>query len=242
MGLAAAISIFNSFTNQTLGESTIEKHPLAKAAFQGDLAQLEAALNVGAAVNGRDEQNSTALHWASNPEGILKFPEGDHVACVRKLIAAGADVNAENGSSETPLYRAVFRSKIAGILLQHGADPNKGQLTRTPLISAAFMGGAGCAEGLRSMELLVGAGADVNAQEAGISNALTTAGIYGCPQMIEFLIGHGAEVNARFANGETPLGFMKRYETIAEGSIFTRAGADVRLRNTMLIRRAGGID
>ena len=38
------------------------------------------------------------------------------------------------------------------------------------------------------------------------------------------------------------LAFMKRYETIAEGSIFTRAGADVRLRNTMLIRRAGGID
>ena len=92
------------------------------------------------------------------------------------------------------------------------------------------------------MELLVGAGADVNAQESGISNALATAGIFGCPQMIEFLIGHGAEVNARFANGETPLGFMKRYETIAEGSIFTRAGADVRLRNTMLIRRAGGID
>lgn len=150
-----------------------------------------------------------------NPEGILKFPEGDHVACVRKLIAAGADVNAVNESSETPLYLAVFRSKIAGILLEHGADPNKGQLTRTPLISAAFMGGAGCAEGLRSMELLVGAGADVNAQESGISNALATAGIFGCPQMIEFLIGHGAEVNARFANGETALGF---YEALRNNS------------------------
>ena len=242
MGLAAAISIFNSFTNQTLAESATEKNPLAKAAFQGDLAQLEAALNSGAAVNGRDEQNSTALHWASDPEGILKFREGDHAACVRKLIAVGADVNALNGSQETPLYRAVFRSKIASILLEHGADPNKGAMTRTPLISAAYMGGAGCAEAVRSMELLVDTGADVNAQDAGITNALAVAGVYGCPAMIEFLISHGAEVNAHFANGETPLGFMKRYETIAESSIFTRAGADVRSRNSMLIRRAGGVE
>ena len=28
----------------------------------------------------------------------------------------------------------------------------------------------------------------------------------------------------------------------AEGSIFTRVGADVRLRNAMLIRRAGGVE
>ncbi len=242
MALAAAISFFNSFTNQTLAESVTEKNPLAKAAFQGDLAQLEAALNSGAAVNGRDEQNSTALHWASDPEGVLKFREGDHAACVRKLIAAGADVNALNGSQETPLYRAVFRSRIAAILLEHGADPNKGAMTRTPLISAAYMGGAGCAEAVRSMELLVDAGADVNAQESRITNALAVAGVYGCPQMIEFMLSHGAEVNARFANGETPLGFMKRYETIAEGFVFTRAGADVRLRNATLIRRAGGLE
>ncbi len=242
MGLAAAISIFNGFTNQTLAESATEKNPLANAAFQGDLAQLETLLSSGSAVNARDELNSTALHWATDPEGILKFRQGDHAACVRKLIAAGADVNALNGSDETPLYRAVFRSKITGILLEHGADPNKGQLTRTPLISAAYMGGTGCAEGVRSMELLVEAGADVNAQESGTSNALATAGIYGCPQMIEFLISHGAEVNTHFSTGETPLGFMKRYETIAEGSMFTRAGADVRLRNAMLIRRAGGVE
>lgn len=94
MGLAAAISIFNSFTNQTRAESTIEKNPLAKAAFQGDLAQLEAALNVGAAVNGRDEQNSTALHWASNPEGILKFPHRGILLSYRDCVGSQ---NQRNG-------------------------------------------------------------------------------------------------------------------------------------------------
>ena len=90
------------------------------------------------------------------------------------------------------------------------------------------------------MQRLIAAGANVNAQESSGFSALTTAGIYGCPEMVSFLLQSGANPNARTPRGETVVALLARYEKIAEGGIFTRLDRKTREQNAALIRNAGG--
>ena len=224
----------------TIAERATSKSPLADAAFRGDVQQLDMALQKGADVNGRDELKATPLHWACSMEGNLKFPKGDHEMCARKLLKAGAQVNAENGSRETPLYRAVMHPQLVRVLLENGADPNHGQLGRTPIISASYLGGSHCDASVESMQLLLQAGADINRQERGAGTALFSALVYGCPRMVRFLVDHGVDVNAHSTHGETALAFVKRYRSISAGDLFKANESSVVDQNIAIVRAAGG--
>jgi len=59
------------------------------------------------------------------------------------------------------------------------------------------------------VELLIAAGADVNARDDGGDTPLLNAAAFGQKEIVELLIGKGAEVNAKNANGETPLDWAK---------------------------------
>ena len=61
---------------------------IVKAARDGDLDKLRAALNNGADGNARDALGCTAAMWASG---------FSHVGCLNALLRAGADVNAVGG-------------------------------------------------------------------------------------------------------------------------------------------------
>ena len=90
---------------------------LTEAAKEGDIARLRGLLDAGAEVNGADEAELTALHWAS---------AWGHADACRLLLERGAEVNARDGRDATPLHAAAFfgRPEAVRALLEGGADPS----------------------------------------------------------------------------------------------------------------------
>src|SRR5580658_222147 len=107
--------------------STAGVEELHRAARSGDLKRVEALIENGTPVNGRDSLGGTALHdaaWAGEAE-IVEY-----------LIRAGADVNARHSEGQsTPLDYAVLMNRfdVVGILLAHGAQVGSANKGLTPL-------------------------------------------------------------------------------------------------------------
>jgi ankyrin repeat protein len=94
--------------------SLIDPAALRQAAGAGDLAQLEAQLAKGAAIDSRDPLGRTALMLAT-----LRGQAG----AVALLLARGADPNAADARGTTPLQAAVEgkEPEIAAMLRHYGA-------------------------------------------------------------------------------------------------------------------------
>lgn len=71
--------------------------PLLAAARAGDVASVEQLLRQGAAVDARDEEGCTALHWAA---------DGNHVAVMQVLLRHGANRTLCDSHGDTPLAMA----------------------------------------------------------------------------------------------------------------------------------------
>lgn len=89
---------------------------LIEAAKNGQTETVQALLKVGAEVDARINDGTTALLWAA--------AQG-HVEVVRVLLSQGADLNVQLGGA-TPLQWAAFegRTDVVQILLDAGADVN----------------------------------------------------------------------------------------------------------------------
>ena len=159
---------------------------LLQVAEAGNSAAAMALVDGKADVNARQEDGTTALHWAAYH---------DDVPLIRRLLKAGAKVNVANDYASTPLAEAAERAdpEALRVLLEAGAEvesPNAdGQtalmtVARTDIVEAA--------------KVLVAHGANVNASETWRGQtALMWASAQSQPAMVQFLIGHGANVNAR---------------------------------------------
>src|SRR5687767_9731320 len=189
------------------------------------------------AVNSRHPDGSTPLQWAAFA--------GD-VAEARRLIEAGADVNATNnyGINAMLLAADIASTELIQLLLKHGVDANTANADgETPLHLVARAGNIDAAK------LLLKSGAKVDAREKfGEQTPLMWAVVRRHPEMVEFLLGKGADVNARSAirdyqrvataesraksldrGGFTPLLYAARENCRECVEIVLRHGADVNL-------------
>src|SRR5580692_9019902 len=178
--LAAMVVLGGSATGAQAADA------LLQAAESGDSAGALALVAGKADVNARQEDGTTALHWAAYH---------DDLPLLRQLIAAGAKVNVTNDYGSTPLSEAAERAdpQALRMLLQAGAEvesPNaQGQtalmtVARTDVVEAA--------------KVLVAHGAKVNASEKWRGQtALMWASAQGRAAMVQYLVAHGADVNAR---------------------------------------------
>lgn len=148
-------------------------------------------------------------------------------ACVRlnfpvvsRLLCLGADPNAGYGQEAfcdsipedrfgiLPLHivcqtrrHEADVSTIVEVLLQHGADPTKPD----ELDGSTPLGWAAANGQVRAADLLLHAGADVNAGFVGGRTPLIAAAACGHPLTVKILLDHGANPNLATEQGTTAL-------------------------------------
>ena len=121
---------------------------------------------------------------------------------IQRELDAGADINAEDGKGETPLYKAVVRNPypdaLVEFLLDRGADPNIAErhFGWSPLHGAVQKEGS-----LVSVAVLLGRGADLHAKSGHGDTALHLAsqvasGAEGL-ETVRLLLDWGAELDVQ---------------------------------------------
>jgi ankyrin repeat protein len=120
-----------------------------RAAFNGNLAQVEATVAKGADVNLSGPKKRTAL--------ILAASNG-HQSVVEFLVGKGADVNARDSDGQSPLLLASKRSfnETAKYLIENGADVNA--QTKKKRVSSLML--AAVWDNVELVQLLLDHGAD----------------------------------------------------------------------------------
>ena len=152
--------------------------PIHDAAYDGDLAGVQAELDKGVGVNAKNDYGETPLDMAVWYNGeteiaaLLRKQGGKHgvingaaaggdIEAVKDFLAAGTDVNTKDGWEWTPLHNAAWwgHKEIVELLLANGAGVNaKNNVGWTPLHMAAINGHN------EIVGLLVAGGADVNSK------------------------------------------------------------------------------
>jgi ankyrin repeat protein len=123
-------------------------------------------------------------------ESLHRFAGEGDIEKVRSLITQGADVNAKDKDSITPLHYAAKKghTDVAEFLVSKGAEVNiKSYTDSTPLYFAAAKGHKGVAV------LLIAKGADVNAKNKQGRTPLSLAKNKGYTEILELLRKHGAK-------------------------------------------------
>jgi ankyrin repeat protein len=195
--------------------------PLHKAVFKGNVEAMSLLLKAGASIEYPGFRSGSPLHISIAREDIsaVKFllkaganPNGKYIYNIRDvplgvaiktrnieiiklLINAGANANAKK-ETETLLTFAISELKgelqfdIVKILLKAGADPNgdyEDHIGNWPLGIAIYE------ENIAMMELLLAAGADVNAKNKDGDTPLSFALEYKRKLAVDWLHSHGAK-------------------------------------------------
>jgi ankyrin repeat protein len=123
---------------------------------------------------------------------------------VESYIKAGADVNAEDESKETPLKLTIERNNIDSVrlLINAGANVNYIDIYDRHLLFYACRININ----IEIIQLFINAGANVNAHTITRYSILHFASFNGFSDIVELLINEGADVNAQtIDNNDTPL-------------------------------------
>jgi len=135
----------------------------------------------------------TTIAWQSASATVAAAAREANINEVRKLIAAGSDVNAPDSDGTSPLLWAAHQadSELVALLLDAGADANAANAFGvTPLLEAARVGDAATIA-----ELLDG-GADIAAATRDGETPLMAAARAGSASAVTLLVERGADVNA----------------------------------------------
>jgi ankyrin repeat protein len=198
------------------GPAAASTTQLVEAVKNRDNQAVAALLEQHVDVNVPQPDGATALHWAAH---------WDDLATARRLIGAGARVNAVNDYGVTPLFLACSDggAPMVAALLEAGANPNIALPNgETALMAAARTGK------VEAVKALLLRGADVNAKETlKGQTGLMWAVAENHLEAAKLLIAHGADVNARSNNKSTALLFAAREGNVEIARLLLEQGADV---------------
>jgi ankyrin repeat protein len=211
-------------------DATTRRVRLRLAVRGDDKTAVEALLAEGASANTADNAGHTVLMIALERQKI----EIAHV-----LIAAKADLEAKDRDGATALIKAIQAdyspdAPLVKLLLDAGANPNPtgwntlAGKNLSPLVAASDV-----AYGSKKVELLVAAGAKVNARDAAgrtpLHHAVISSDSAHVAKAIPALLAAKADVNARDNDGITPL-WSAAASSIGKPQVvelLVNAGADV---------------
>ena len=196
--------------------------------------------------------NRDSQSWGIRLDGLQFTPlmwaaRGGHIDTIKTLVAGGSSVNEAKPEGTTPLILAIinYHWEAASVLLDLGADPNKGpgytalhQLawSRRPNLAAAFHPGfpepTGTIDSMELAKRLVAKGVNINAQmtesfkdnfrnrfnRIGATAFLLAAKGVDLPLM-KFLVANNADRKIKNGDGDTPL-------MVAAGVAISNPGED----------------
>ena len=95
------------------------RKPLQRATVSAGLLEIDVLLRAGASVGETDFEDNTALH-------VVAQNKSNGLVIAQRLIAAGADVDAQRNDDVTPLISAAYYAsnpEVFALLLSHSEDP-----------------------------------------------------------------------------------------------------------------------
>lgn len=118
VGDAAEVELgFNSLTPEYF--AALSGDVLIEAAIKGHLSVVAKLLEMGAIPDSKDKNGRTPLHFAAR---------SGNITIAERLLASGANINAQDNWGNTILSDAVFESKgmptMVSFLYKKGADPH----------------------------------------------------------------------------------------------------------------------
>jgi ankyrin repeat protein len=183
---------------------------LITAAAQRDSYRIvKYLMEKGADPNARDQAGDFLTAGNNGTALMFAVKSGDN-RTVKLLLDRGVDVNAAASTGGTALGDAISarNAEAVRMLLDRGARVNLafGPIRMTPLIWASFQ------EYPEVVEMLLAAGADVNAKDALGSTALIWAAMSERDDTatVSALLRAGAGLDVKTAMGETPMSWAKR--------------------------------
>ncbi|KAL4419788.1 hypothetical protein ABPG75_006886 [Micractinium tetrahymenae] len=188
---------------------------LMVAASRGYLADAEALVELGAALDCKDKKGRCPLHfaaakgrtevarflWSRGAEVDVETPEGrtplhlaalgGHAEVATFLLQKGAWAEAYDSGDDTPLHLAARQGHLAVMeaLVQHGAKTGSENKQGLTAMGSALVGGH-----VAAAKLLQGWGASLADRPHGYSLLHLAAGM-AQPASVTFLLDSGADVN-----------------------------------------------
>jgi ankyrin repeat protein len=184
-----------------------------QAIRNNDLSTLRTLLKASD-VNLKDQKESTPLMHAA---------AFGSVEAMKILLDAGADVNAKNALSVSPILWCAGDLEKVRLLVSKGADVNAhSKQNQTPLLIAASHDGAS-----EIVRLLLDKGADASARGFMNTTPLLSATYANDAAIVKMLLQKGVDVNAKDATGQTPLMSAASYGNVEVTRMLLAKGADV---------------
>jgi ankyrin repeat protein len=225
--LAAVRALVSSDSGLVAARDQAQNTPLHVAARAGSAELVAFLLDRGAAVDATNYQQEAPLHWAvlrnrhdvvelllrrgarADPRQsygrtplLLVARETGDLEMARRLLDAGADVNARDRFGSTPLELSAWRGfrDVVDLLLDRGAAvPADSQAVAVGLMTAAERALT------RLFRIFSERAADLNPRNDNGGTILHSAAAGGSAEIAAILLGRGLDVNARDRYGRTPL-------------------------------------
>lgn len=173
---------------------------LHNAISHGDMELVKLLVNSGADINAVDDNGDTPLAtaaWNSNHEALKLLLQEEE--CDPRLSTG-------TNQGHSPLHWAVLKfetMETVQLLLERGAHVNL--TVKGPAGSPLQQACRNTHKGKEMIDYLLEKGADLNAQGGSLGFAISSAALYGTPDMIIMLLERGATVNVTDSMGRKPI-------------------------------------